>query len=80
MHIQKKRGIIQVKSSHCNKKNNENVFHLQFHETLACNICFDSGTCGQCHWFDGNYHGGYCDKHRADVDSWQSSCSDFWRE
>lgn len=44
------------------------------------NVCYDWGSCGQCHYFDPNFHGGYCDKHKIDVNSYQSSCSDFWRE
>ncbi len=42
------------------------------------NICYESGNCVTCHWFDANYHGGYCDKHRCDTDP-GATCRDYWR-
>lgn len=41
-------------------------------------ICYDSGNCVTCHYFDSNYHGGYCDKHRCDTDP-GATCRDYWR-
>lgn len=57
----------------------ENTVNLQVGDTIECNVCSDSGQCVQCHWFDSNYHGGYCDKHRIDVNPY-NSCRDFWRD
>ena len=47
---------------------------------IEANICYSRGTCGRCHWFDSNYHGGYCDKHRVDMQSYSPSCDDYWED
>lgn len=47
---------------------------------IKANICYAYGNCGNCHWFDGNYHGGWCDKHSCDVQTYTSSCGDYWPE
>lgn len=32
-----------------------------------CNVCFSSYTCSTCYYYDGSYHGGYCDKYGVDT-------------
>ena len=61
------------------KSQEDNTSGIQIGDTIAYNVCCDFGHCVQCHWFDANYHGGYCNKHRIDV-SPNNSCSDFWRD
>lgn len=44
----------------------------------AVTICYDSGNCVTCKYFDPKYHGGYCDKHRCDTNP-GATCRDYWR-
>lgn len=43
----------------------------------------DAEICGDCYWFDCQYHDGYCDRHHIEVKIWQpkSLCPDnYWRQ
>ena len=64
------------------ERNNGNIGNNKENKQIGiqANICYASGTCGNCHWFDGNYHGGWCDKHRCDVQTYSPSCNDYWPE
>ncbi len=57
-------------------KNEQGTPHTE--KKIAANIGYESGNCVTCHYFDPNYHGGYCDKHRCDTDP-GATCRDYWR-
>lgn len=42
------------------------------------NVCpWTDKSCNNCHYFDPDYHNGYCDYHKVDT-SPSKHCSDWW--
>ena len=44
---------------------------------INVNICYSSGNCVTCRYFDPKYHDGYCDYHKCDTNP-GATCKDYW--
>lgn len=54
---------------------NENLIAA---EVEAETVCYTEHYCRNCRYFDSNYHNGYCDNHKQDVNAFDPGCSQWW--